>query len=132
MKRLLLTMLCLLSMHVGFGALHPTDELTMDTTLLQTDSQKVLRLMDSFKQAYQLEAHPSPATDNARIHLRDLWFTEIKVKVINLNGRIERTQFFCPGSTHIDVDLSQLTVGTYRITIEGGNGFHYLNVIKAH
>jgi len=78
-----------------------------------------------------LLVYPNPAVSATRIVLNNVPGSAVYVEVIDMNGEIDRSFEYSPGSYFLDVDLSNLPDGMYSVRVSGSDvGYHNLKVIK--
>jgi hypothetical protein len=78
-----------------------------------------------------LLVYPNPVTSTTRVVLDEVPFSIVNVDVIDMNGRIDRSFQYAPGTYFLDVDLTNLPLGLYSVRVSGRDiGYHNLKVIK--
>jgi len=78
--------------------------------------------LSSIDQIIQSNLYPNPTTNQAKLQLSGV-NTEIKLMIIDIKGRIVKTQTLRPSNNNIEtiIDLSYLPKGIYYIKLEGEN-----------
>jgi hypothetical protein len=94
----------------------------------------ILRIQNeayNFPNGYNLLVYPNPATSGTRVVLPAPAIGTAYVDVIDLNGNVDRSYQYAPGSYELDVDISNLPVSIYSVRVYGtGIGFYNLKVVK--
>lgn len=78
--------------------------------------------LSTIDQIIQSNLYPNPTTNQAKLQLSGV-NTEIKLMIIDIKGRIVKTQTLRPSNNNIEtiIDLSYLPKGIYYIKLEGEN-----------
>jgi len=75
--------------------------------------------------------YPNPVTSHTSVVLDDVPNSAVYVDIIDMNGQVDRSFQYAPGSYDLDVDMSRLPTGLYSVRVSGRDiGYHNLKVIK--
>ena len=78
-----------------------------------------------------LLVYPNPVVSSTKVVLNEASMENVYVYVIDMNGRIDRSYQYIPGSNVLDVDMSTLPIGLYSLRVWGkGIGSHNIEVVK--
>ena len=78
-----------------------------------------------------LLVYPNPVFSSTRIVLDQVPGSSVFIDVIDMNGVVERTFQYAPGSYQLDVDMSNLPAGLYSVCVSGKYiGYHNLKIVK--
>jgi len=78
-----------------------------------------------------LPVYPNPVASSTRIALPAPTVSTVSVKIIDLNGVVNRTYEYASGTSVLDVDMSRLPMGLYSVRVTGKDiGFYNLKVVK--
>ena len=78
-----------------------------------------------------LLVYPNPVTGSTHIALPAPSVGNVYVNIVNLNGAVERRFSYAPGTSVLDVDMSQLPTGLYSVRVSGKDMNSYnLKVVK--
>lgn len=78
-----------------------------------------------------LLVYPNPVVANTHIVLNQISRSNVVVTIVNMNGMVERTYQYAPGTQNLDVDMSRLAAGMYSIRVSGADvPSHNLKVVK--
>ena len=79
----------------------------------------------------QLLVYPNPVMSNTHVVLAKVSTGVVTVDVIDMNGRIDRSYQYAPGSDLLDVDMSTLPTGLYSVRVfDPSVGYYNLKVVK--
>ncbi len=78
-----------------------------------------------------LLVYPNPVVSSTRIALDQVPGSNVFVDIVDLNGVVNRTFQYSPGSYQLDVDMSNLPTGIYSVRVSGRDiGYHNLKIVK--
>ncbi len=78
-----------------------------------------------------LLVYPNPVISQTRVVLDVTPVSDVFVDIIDLNGRVDRSFQYAPGTNLLDIDMSRLPTGLYSVRVSGNDiGFHNLKVVK--
>ena len=79
----------------------------------------------------QLLVYPNPVMSCTRIALPQVSTGTVTVDVIDMNGRVDRSYQYAPGTDLLDVDMSRLPTGLYSVRVfDPAVGNYNLKVVK--
>jgi hypothetical protein len=84
---------------------------------------------DLFDNSTALTVFPNPATDFAVVQVRELNRSDLKVELLDLQGKLIREKEILQGSTFCIFDLQTLYAGYYSIRISGESGVKTLPLL---
>lgn len=78
-----------------------------------------------------LLVYPNPVVSSTRIALEQVPGSNVYVDIVDMNGVVDRTFQYAPGTYQLDVNMGNLPMGMYSIRVSGRDiGYHNLKVIK--
>jgi type IX secretion system substrate protein len=78
-----------------------------------------------------LLVYPNPVLSQTKIVLDVIPVSDVFVDILDLNGRVDRSFQYTPGTSVLDVDMSRLPTGLYSVRVSGNDiGSHNLKVVK--
>ncbi len=78
-----------------------------------------------------LLVYPNPVTSSTRVVLPAPSIGAVSVTIIDMNGGIDRTFSYAPGTSTLDVDMTTLPAGLYSVRVFGAGFVNYnLKVVK--
>jgi hypothetical protein len=81
--------------------------------------------------ATSLPVYPNPVSSSTRIALPQPSVSTVYVRIIDLNGVVQRSYQYPAGISVLDVDMSRLRMGLYSVRVSGKDiGFYNLKVVK--
>lgn len=87
--------------------------------------------LDAAPVASSLLVYPNPVVSTTRIALDQVPGSNVYVDILDMNGVIERTFEYAPGSYQLDVDMSNMPQGLYSVRVSGRDiGYYNLKVVK--
>jgi Secretion system C-terminal sorting domain len=108
--------------------------------LRQVDHNQAYKFSDMVSASIQkpgsfkiTELRPNPATEFTFLHVSSAESTSLTVIILSMDGRVqsEKTYELNNGITQIELNLGQLSAGTYLCRLENGQGFDIKKIIKA-
>jgi hypothetical protein len=78
-----------------------------------------------------LLVYPNPVGSSTKVVLNEASVGNVYVDVIDMNGVVERSYQYVPGSDILTVDMSKLPLGWYSLRVWGKEiGRHNIEVVK--
>jgi len=109
---------------IGYGT--PVKDITMKRTAINTFVANVAGNSGS-----DLFVYPNPVVDVTHIVLPEASSDVVTIYVIDMNGRVDNTYQYAPGSNQLDVDMNILPPGIYSLRVfDPSSGSYNLKVVK--
>jgi hypothetical protein len=89
----------------------------------------VIGLDETHFQKGEVVLYPVPATDHIKIYLKDIGFSTLNYKIINMLGIKMDEKINYDNDNHI-IDIRQFEPGIYFLEVEANKTFHQLKFIK--
>ena len=109
---------------IGYGT--PVKDIAIRRSAINTGITNV-----AHNAASSLLVYPNPVTDVTHIILPAASPVVVSVYVIDLNGSVDQTYHYAPGTTTLDINMNVLPTGVYSVRVFDPNvGNYNLKVVK--